>query len=74
VHTEDSFRRPGYPSVGRGPWALRPRLTAGLPLSWTSVPTLCVQHGDKYLGHQKRAIRKWPYRYYSHRERVKDTV
>src|SRR5215218_10847365 len=30
-----SLRQPGYPSLGKGPWALRPYLAAGSPLSRT---------------------------------------
>jgi hypothetical protein len=29
-----TVRQPGYLPPGRGPWALRPRLAAGLPLSY----------------------------------------
>src|SRR5829696_720298 len=42
VNRDHSFRQPGYLLV-RGPWALRPRLTAGLPLSWRRERGSCTQ-------------------------------
>src|ERR687897_717720 len=55
-----AVRQPSYlPYIG-GPWALRPRLTTGLPFSLTHTQgCACLATNTSYIGSQAHAIKAW---------------